>query len=340
MRPLWPILASTLLFACFRHHERSEPGSDGGVPDAGECVVNEGAISGLECPARARPGEVVTIFFTNDNLGCCESGDARVSVRAERAGWELTSEWTACGCSADRCIRPSERDSVDLGPLEPGTYTVRADAGSCTFIVEEPTCASVRPTELRAPAVLFEGQPFAFSVVDRRRIGCGCLPQMTAMDGRYEGVTTLTSTGPCEDCFCDYGFGYFGDAPTERPRFNGDDLPTAMHFGVDSCAPVEATLLEIVPPEEDVLRVGPELWWARLEGFHATCCVEPLGGVIDRSLTPREFDLELRACVDVDCGCVPDGSVGAFEAWFPLGELAPGVHRIRAGSLETDLIVP
>lgn len=336
------VLAAT---GCFRNHgldgDVDAASVDGGVDpsDGGMCQESEGQINALSCPASAAPGDVVRIGFTHMNSGCCSSGESRVSVERSGSTWTLEGEWTVCDCcEACRCVGPIEEDSIEIGPLDPGVHRVVGDGGSeCTIVVEgEPSmCRAMMPTQVRTQRVLFDGQDHAFSLVQHETT-CGCEPRLSRIP---EDAFAADLCNCCDECFCadpPYAVSHLGPAGTLPTFVNDISLPTEQR-PLDSCRPIVPTGLRIEPPESPVRRHGPAIWWAVVSGVETVCCVEPFGGVHELALGALGRHLELRSCIDFDCDCI--GTPQTFEAWYPLGEYAPGSgDQIFAGGFEASFI--
>ena len=352
MLRLWLILALVLCTtACFRDHGLGGDGSadagaadvgsfDGAIDsasDGGACFDRAGEIDALVCPSSAPPGSTVRIGFTNVHPGCCSDGESRVRVGRRGNTWTLNGEWTVCDCcDACRCLGPIREGSIEIGPLEPGVHRVVGDGSECTIVVEEDgaMCRPLVPSSIRAQRVLFDGQQLGFSMV-QEDTSCGCQPRLSRAP---EDAFVAELCNCCDDCFCidaPYAVSYLGD-PVDAPptTVNGVALPTE-HRAIDSCFRVEPTGLRVEAPESPVTRDGPAIWWAVVSGVQDVCCVEPFGGVNELIVGAIGRHLELRSCVDFDCDCV--GRPQPFEAWYPLGEYAPGGgDLVRAGSFEVS----
>ena len=348
----WLTLALVFLaLGCFRNHGRDadDGGVDAGVdalpdtaPDAPGCFTQPIAfVDSLECPTSAIAGDSVTVSVTHSAGLCCGSGMATLSARNDgRRQWSIEGQWTVCDCCIEcDCIGPIETDRVTLGPLEAGTHVVRAAGAECTIRVDEPSaCELMRPEEVRAPRVLFEGQDLAFSLTQREAVGCSCQPRLRRVP---EDAFTAEICNCCEECLCidpGYEVAYVGPRVSVPPTvIDGVTLPTE-HRDLDSCRRTSPTGLRIAPPDDRVLRDGPAIWWAVVSGMETVCCVEPFGGVVELDVGAAGTHLDLYSCVDFDCECV--GRPTPFEAWHPLGELAPGGYLIRAGEHEVSFMVP
>lgn len=341
----WLTLALVICVSgCFRQHGRDDDadvpdgGSDAVTDDGGMCRENVGEVSALTCPATAEPGSVVRVGFTHFNPGCCSRGESRVSVARAGTGntWMLHGEWTVCDCcDGCRCEGPIEEGSIEIGPLDPGVHRVVGDGSECTIVVEdEPSeCRPMTPSQLRTQRVLFEGQELAFSLVQSETT-CGCEPRLSRIP---EDAFVAELCNCCDECFCadpPYAVSYLGPPASTPVLVNDLELPTESR-PLGSCRAIEPTGLRIEPPESPVRRDGPAIWWAVVSGTQTVCCVEPFGGVNELIVGAIGRHLELRSCIDFDCDCV--GSPQSFEAWYPLGEYAPGGGElVRAGAFEVS----
>jgi hypothetical protein len=346
------LLVAVLSLGCFRNHGIDDlvdagPGADAGrdaaFPDAPGCDFGEIAfVNELTCPDEAFVGETVEVRFEHASGGCCSSGSATARAVPEGPNrTRLEGDWVTCDCcELCDCIGPFQTDVLSIGPLAAGTHTVEAAGTRCTIEVRDETrsCSPMAPDTVRAPRVLFEGQPMAFSLVQTDAFGCDCDPTLRRVP---EDAFTAELCDCCEFCMCvdpGYEVAYLGPRVETPPTvIDGITLPTEYR-DLASCHGVPATGLRVEPPHERVLRDGPAIWWAVVSGVETVCCVEPYGGVRESLVGEVGQRLELYSCIQEDCDCV--GSPAPFEAWHPLGELAPGGYLLHAGEHEVSFMVP
>ncbi|HJK90636.1 MAG TPA: hypothetical protein RMH85_30110 [Polyangiaceae bacterium LLY-WYZ-15_(1-7)] len=357
-------LLAASLGGCFRHHGMGDdppardvpPTPDAGEPiDAGPgCDEEPGVLWEVSCPDLVVAAERAVIQVQHGVDGCCARGEGRLEVaRVGDRLHALRSSWLACDCCEGcECLGPAEETAVDLGLLPVGLHTVVGPDGDeplCTFEVVAPPppteCAPMQIDELRAPDVVFEGQGFAFSALQHERTSCSCSPRLRVPLDAGEFRADLCEC--CEACLCiDPGYEVgFEDAaaPALGELVIGDTRHPVQTRSPDECTPVEPTGLRVVPPAPGYLRDGPGLWWAVVSGMQRVCCVEPVGGVREALVSPgpdtppNTRTLSLHACTLEDCECI--GAPAPFDAWHPLGELAPGGYSIRAGTQRVDFMI-
>lgn len=338
------LLASLLLFGCYQHSDQPDAATDAGPVDApwgGDvgtvCEPLRLVSSSLDCPSQATLGELVTVRVMATHGGCCAGGELvpRVSSPSPHSR-AIALEGYVCDCCVEcLCLGPILERDVPLHDLPLGRTTVRAGEASCTIeVVEAGECVPMGVDELRMPRVVFPRTPFGFTG-RRETTGCSCSPRLSSGPLGYSAELC----GCCELCDCidpPYEVAYFGPPPGDAVILDGvrhelDRRPAA------SCMPVAARL-EIVPPDDGVLRDGPAIWWTRLRGEspYADCC-GPHAGVDVITSGPNEWRVQLRDCTPA-CRCA--GPPAQLDVWLPLGPLAPGGYVIRHGTTELTFTVP
>lgn len=348
MRARWLSLAlvSALLGGCFATHGT---GRDAGATVDAEvmCELFDASVTSLVCPRVVGAGSIATVFVTSTPRACCSSGTVRTSVASTGTSHTVTLAWDACDCCEEcDCRAPLEEVSVALGLLPVGLHRVDAHGQSCSFEVVAPLPPGERcdppfaGTDFRAPAHLFEGQPYPVTLTSEPASGCSCSPRVAGDATSF----ALELCDCCDECECvDSGY----QASAVR-----DPLPLGAHaivfpHGAGSvtvhdraaCRSIEATAVTIVPPRRDLILGGPALTWARVEGEDWVCCATPQAVVEQADTTgPGGIALMLSSCVYEDCDCVP-GAPTATSAWFSLGELAPGAYSVRVGDIATTFTV-
>ena len=343
----WLVLAQTLALAgalpgCFDSH--GMPGhSDAGppLPDAGECRELPGGAMELRCEVR---GDVGHALLSTAPSACCGSGTPRTDVTSfgtsTGTSHSIEISWTACDCcDTCRCVGPIEEVDVSLGVLAPGFHTVTAGSLSCAIehFPPMPTCRPGAADDARFSRYLYSDQSFAATVRATTFGGCGCQPRLSSATPASLDLASVSLCDCCDVCDCidggyevsiDLGALPLGDHTVVIPH--GVATTTVVARG--TTRPIDPpTSLRIVPPDASVVSAGPPIWWAVVGGAETVCCVEP-APVVDRGIGPAgEIVLSVASANTTDCECV--GAPVAFEAWFPLLDLTPGEHVVRAGDV-------
>ncbi|MBX3245899.1 MAG: hypothetical protein KF901_01815 [Myxococcales bacterium] len=339
-------LASLLLFGCYLHRDTGPDAAIDGGPtpdapwpiDAGPgCEPIRVVSSALACPSQATVGEPVTVQVTATHGGCCRGGELIPRVTSPTPFTRsIALDGYVCECCAEcLCLGPILERDVTLHDLPVGRTTVRAGDASCVIeVVDAGECAPMGVDDLRMPRVLFPRSTFGFTGRSNTS-GCSCNPRLTS--GPLGYAAELCDC--CELCDCidpPYEVSYFGAPPGGALVLDGARYDIDRR-SADSCPPVEARL-ELVPPDESVLRDGPAIWWLRLRGEspYADCC-GPSAGVDVTSSGANEWRVQLRDCTP-PCRCA--GPPAQLDAWMPLGPLAPGGYLVRYGASELSFMVP
>lgn len=346
MNRLAPLLAGLLAVGCYQADENDREDAGSGVdatvplPDAGsECVPLSITMPALACPGPVPLGEGAVVRVSGAHGGCCSRGTLEATVRSPGSHQhELELGGTACECcELCPCIGPTLETEVTLEGLAVGTHVVRAGAASCSFEVVEVPCAPIEVGEVRAPAVLFEGQTFALSAWAPSS-SCSCEPRLAATTGGFDASVC----GCCDACECidpTYELSYAGELPGASFEVGGVTVEVERRE-TSSCVslgvPAEGGV-EVFPPRADVRRSGPPIWWVRLrnESAYPACC-GPLAGIETAASAENEHRLILRDCTS-PCRCA--GPPGQLEAWIPLVDLAPGEHRVVAAGADGGEVV-
>lgn len=348
----WLVLAHLGLLAaalpgCFGSHGPPGPSTDAGPPptDAAACRALPASVMDLRCEMR---GEVGYAVITTSPTLCCGSGTPRADVTSSATGigtsHSVELAWTACDCcEACRCIGPVEALEVPLGVLSPGTHTVHAGGLSCTMAHFPSECSTRGVETARFPRFLLAEHPFAATAIATSLGGCGCSPGLAATPASID-LSTVSLCGCCDACDCiDGGYevnvelGPLAPGPHEIVVPHG--VATTMVVERERTHPLPPpTSLRIEPPPPSFVRTGPPIWWAVIGGDEVVCCTEP-APVVDRGLGPAgEIALSVASANEVDCACI--GAPAPYEAWFPLVDLPPGEHVVRAGALTATIAVP
>ena len=318
-------------------------GADSGGADSGMCAPTLGSVYELRCTPPAFPGGSARVTIVGVLAGCCASATADASARSDGPfAWRIDVAWTACDCCATcRCIGPEAEATIEVGPLEAGTHTIRADGASCTIEVSPPPECSDMGGEVRAPAVLLADQNLSVTFTQTRSRGCGCRPVLESAADELAFAPQLC--GCCGDCDC-IDQGYEASLTLPSPGLGHAVYPYpggVVEVDVvprEGCRPIEVDGLRVVGPDPRFARTGPDLWWVEVSGTTALCCAASMPAVDEVRGPPTARTLWLLECAQDPCPCV--GEPTATRAWFALGELPSGSHAVRAGDVTTRFDVP
>jgi hypothetical protein len=320
--------------------------------DGGSCRALPTNVNGLSCPSVVAPGAPVSVTLDHGASACC--GDDAARLVASRTGDHtitLSPSWDSCGCCEDcECVGPVVSQSIDVGPLTAGTWTVIGDAArgvTCTIIVEAVDCDSHPIDE----AIVPDASPFdePLPVLLRASGGsCGCIPRGEYDTGREGGTHVGLERCGCSDIDPCVDPGYEATALVPVPPFIGPFMAstdvgpiTSQIVDVSTCNPGPRVVsLEPLGIDPSVIHDAPIHVFGRVVYEAAFCCAMPLPlarevrvGAIDR----RVF--ELLNCVTVDCLC-DLGPPQRVEGIVYLGVFAPGATNIRFGELALTIDVP
>lgn len=340
--------AIVLLFAgCFGSHG-TDPRADAGAIDAGgRCEPR--AASVLEIACRATPeGAARAIITTSPNL-CCGSGSVTPSVRAGSGTVDVDLAWTACDCSETlRCVAPIETLDVPLGTLAPGSWVVRAAGAVCALEIAPPsTCRAGDIDSLRMTQLIFDDQLFVASAQAPGTGSCGCRPSFRGTGSPLD-LRRIELCGCCDECDCidsGYDVGFVGGTypvGTHDVLVPSNVVPGGMtSFEVTSrerCVPLEPAALDTLVPMGGYTPGGPRVHWAAVEGTPRACCTLPRLAVDAAPSPTGELVLTLYDCTNDDCDC--PGTPRPGRALYPLIDLPPGRHILRAGAHTATLDLP
>lgn len=206
-----------------------------------------------------------------------------------------------------------------------------------------PRCRSATISELRATRVLLEDQPLVVTVRAPSDGGCGCEPTLGSLAPPMASIAPLLCWC-CDVCDCiDPGYEISEVGATWPPGEHELVTSTGESRRLlvttrDRTFPIEPTALRIEPPDITRRRSGHLVHWVQLTTVISVCCVEPVVAV-DEGIGPAgEIVLTLRNAVQEDCACV--GDPVELDVWWPLVDLPSGEHVVRAGTLETTVLVP
>jgi hypothetical protein len=344
MRIAWLTLA-LLTLGCFGSHDGDRPDSGLVAPpiDGGGavCLPLAASVNALRCSAPATEGGFAAIEIDTSPARCCASGAVASSVSSSGTMHRVDLAWTACDCCEGcRCVGPLQTVRASVGPLAAGTHTVESGGQRCTFeVVPAGECRAQDPAELRMPLHLLEGQAFSATFTSRDNLSCGCTPRVVAESDSL----VFETCDCCDECDC-IDSGYQSSAVL-------DPLPVGSHplgiphgertivvHALEECRPTDALGVEIVGPAEDAIVTGPRLWWAHVTSEEWLCCAPPAPAIRQNGVGPI-FELDLMTCVLDDCACVPTTPT-PIEAWYSLGELAPGDYEVHISSERVAFRVP
>ena len=211
---------------------------------------------------------------------------------------------------------------VDAGPPPP------LDAGMCH---------TVDADEVRAAAIVIGEQRLTVAIRKTTPGGCDCTPRAHEVPD----AVLLELCDCCEECDCidpGYEVGYSANPlPVGEHRVFFGGVPVDVRVAdPGTCRPMEATDIEIVPPDPGLIHGGGDVWWARVHGFETVCCVDPAPAVSHRR-SGSTFDLTVHSCNTADCDCI--GMPEAYAAWHPLGPLPPGTYTVRVDHVHDGPLV-
>ncbi len=360
----WLTLTLLLTAGCYAEHgldgRRDAGRSDGSVrdagiawpdappiADAGLCRALPTFIEGLRCPATAEAGAPVIVELTHSASACCGEDAARIeATRTGERGIVLTPSWDSCGCCEDcECVGPRVTQSIDVGPLSEGIWTVATDrAMGCTIVVGEFECVG-HPVEA---AIVPDASPIDEPLpvlLQASGLSCGCTPRGTYYMPRegpaFVGLErcSCSDEDPCVDA------GYEATAlvpvpPFERPFTANTDVGPITSQIVDPSRCGGGMRVVGVAPigiDPDVIHDAPVHVFADVTYEASYCCSPPTA--LARALPSAGFPAyELLNCTLEDCDCI--GPVRTLSAVVHLGTIAPGTTMVQLGGFDFPISIP
>jgi hypothetical protein len=253
----------------------------------------------------------------------------------------------ACALAATGCAQQTIAQTMDGSSL-------RADA-MARPPVDRPTpiedveplarCAQTEVTEVFAPTLLFADQPLTVTARARGGSDCNCSVQLRRTVSNQTQLFALERCNCCDGCDCiDRGYeGSFVSAPLGAGEYQLLFPPQAQSRSVvvqnndQACRDALVGTIEILRPDLQLRQGGPQIYWARVRGSHRRCCFSQVGFVVTRAAS--DFTLRARSCDVGICEVCMGNMDEPFRSDFALGELSPGVYRVRANNVVAEFTV-